>query len=454
MSDCQICAEKFNKSSRKPISCLFCSQSCCKECVIGNIKSNWDSNPKHCLFCKEDWDLSFWYENFIKREIDTYFKGLMFKKAIETEQSKLHEYQEISKMYKRVETNHSKIKDNNARISKLKLEIQELQNENKILYQENIDANEMIESGIGYETSKEYTIVCPSENCKFMLNKEFHCENCQVSFCKECMAPVEDVETHVCNEETVKTIKLIKKNSKPCPGCGTSISKIDGCDQMWCILCKKGFSWKTGRIDTGRIHNPEYFRWIQERGEVEEDMNQVPVRHNNCVLPDGNYFYMRLREWLENTNIAYPVFSPVEQQAFLTYFLNIIRFGGHLDYKIESNERHIETRNNRNRTQSARYLSDLITEEEWKNDIKYTATVILNHRDYINIYQLVKIVILENVWVIVDEINNATFTREAMIDIKSKLDKIKDYANQAFTKLASGKMHGGTRAFIRDDWIM
>lgn len=454
MAECQICTEKFNKSSRKQISCLFCNKACCKECIIGNITSNWDSNPEHCLFCKESWDLSFWYENFIKKEIDMYFKGLMFKKAIDTEHSKLYEYQEIAKLYKFVETNKTKVKNNNEEIAAIKARLTELQQENKFLLSENQNALDIIDSGAGSSSAKEYSIVCPKENCMFMLNKDFYCENCKVSYCKDCLEAVEDVDTHVCNKETVETMKLIKKNSKPCPGCGTSISKVDGCDQMWCIICKKGFSWKTGKIETGRIHNPEYFRWIREHGEIEENLNQVPVRHNNCVLPDSNYFYMILREWLEITNNGNSVFSADEKQAFLTYFLNIMRFGGHLDYKIDSNERHIEIRNNLNRTQSAKYLGGLISEDEWKAVIRYTASVTINNRDYNNIYQLVKIVILENVWLIVDEINKSTFTRDLMLDIKSKLDKIKDYANEAFTKLSSQKMHGGVRVVIKDDWIM
>lgn len=451
MDTCQICTEKFNKSSRKQIECLFCNKICCKDCVLGNIKSNWESNPEHCLFCKESWDLSFWFENFVKKEIDTYFKGLMFKKAIDTEQSKLHEYQEMSKMYKLMDTNNLKIISNTEIINKLKVQIFELQQDNKLLSIQYQNASEIVKNGMCNVDSRDYSVVCPSENCKFMLNRDYHCENCKINYCKECFEPVENADSHVCDKETIETIKLIKKNSKPCPGCGTSISKIDGCDQMWCIICKKGFSWKTGKLETGRIHNPEYFRWIQEHGEVEEDVNQIPVRHNNCVLPDNQYFYRILREWLEKNSF---LFAPFEQQAFLTFFINVIRFGGHVEYKIESNERKIEIRNNVNTEKSAKYLSNLITKEDWESNIKYTASLTMNVRDYTNIYQLLKIVIIENVWRIIDEINNDTFNKESLIDIKSKLDKIKDYANQAFAKLSSSKMHGGARSFIKDEWFM
>jgi hypothetical protein len=33
---------------------------------------------------------------------------------------------------------------------------------------------------------------------------------------------------------------------------------------MYCISCHTSFSWKTLKIDTGEIHNPEYFRFLRE----------------------------------------------------------------------------------------------------------------------------------------------------------------------------------------------
>ena len=49
------------------------------------------------------------------------------------------------------------------------------------------------------------------------------------------------------------------------------IHKIDGCAQMWCTECHTAFDWRSGRIETGRVHNPHYFEFkkrSREHGDI------------------------------------------------------------------------------------------------------------------------------------------------------------------------------------------
>ena len=38
---------------------------------------------------------------------------------------------------------------------------------------------------------------------------------------------------------------------------------------MWCIKCHQAFSWKTGAIDNGPVHNPHYYQWMKEGGGIQ-----------------------------------------------------------------------------------------------------------------------------------------------------------------------------------------
>lgn len=117
-------------------------------------------------------------------------------------------------------------------------------------------------------TERQFICKCPAPDCAGFLNQSsWECGLCHTKACKHCRESVVDAETHVCNPDTVETVKAISKEARPCPKCGTLISKISGCDQMWCTQCKTAFSWNTGCIETSVIHNPHYFQWMRESGK-------------------------------------------------------------------------------------------------------------------------------------------------------------------------------------------
>jgi hypothetical protein len=114
---------------------------------------------------------------------------------------------------------------------------------------------------------------CPMNNCIGFLS-DWKCQTCEKEICERCHE--EKLEGHVCNEETVETIKAIKKESKPCPGCGEMVSKVSGCDQMWCTTCHTTFSWKTGEKVHGNVHNPHYFEFMRNNGQLRRNPLDIP----------------------------------------------------------------------------------------------------------------------------------------------------------------------------------
>jgi hypothetical protein len=122
---------------------------------------------------------------------------------------------------------------------------------------------------------------CPNSDCKGMLSQKYKCSTCEVTFCPRCLEP--KATGHECNKDLVDTIDLIKATSKKCPKCSERIDKDSGCDQMWCPTCKVAFSWRTGKIETGYIHNPHYFDYMRRTGQAiarapENQANVDPCR--------------------------------------------------------------------------------------------------------------------------------------------------------------------------------
>ena len=55
------------------------------------------------------------------------------------------------------------------------------------------------------------------------------CSICDHITCSKCLQPYnKDIKDHSCNEDDIKTAKLLKKDTKYCPKCNFGITKISG----------------------------------------------------------------------------------------------------------------------------------------------------------------------------------------------------------------------------------
>jgi hypothetical protein len=147
----------------------------------------------------------------------------------------------------------------------------------------------------------------------------------------------------------LQTAALIRKDTKPCPSCGEMISKIDGCDQMFCTTCHNPFSWNSGRsIKTGIIHNPHYFQWLAKGGQP----NPTNPGHIPCGGLPNPY---RVQRALVNA-------SKEDRKVFL----EILRICSHIgDIERPRYERHLNPINNED--VGVRYLLKETDEDGWKS---------------------------------------------------------------------------------------
>ena len=117
---------------------------------------------------------------------------------------------------------------------------------------------------------REFIMKCADEACRGFLSTNYKCGTCEKWTCTQCLVVIgaDKDAAHTCDPNTVETAKAIKSETRPCPKCGTRIFKVDGCDQMFCIMesCHTAFSWNSGHVVTGTIHNPHYYEWLRRTG--------------------------------------------------------------------------------------------------------------------------------------------------------------------------------------------
>lgn len=268
MSECDICGDNYTSKLRRQLTCDECHNENCIQCFRNFLLKSEDFSPK-CMHCDKVYSYVEIAEitkdkTFCKKVLDNFVKNSLVK-----EKNKFQIYQEEIKKERKIE---QLLEDIDMAKVEYEIKVQELNRHINIL------KNNKDISLLNYTFIKK----CSVQDCQGMLDKDWTCGVCSQETCSECHQ--HKTENHVCNEDELKTIQAVKKESKECPNCGVGISKIDGCDQMWCIQCQTAFSWKTGNILVNQnIHNPEYFRYRRDRGL---DIPRAPGDNPAIIMDD------------------------------------------------------------------------------------------------------------------------------------------------------------------------
>ena len=276
---CQICGENYNRSTRIKICCEYCDMTCCRLCSETFLLGQ---TFPHCMNneCKKKWTRKFMANNFTNEFIKNKYKKHCEEILFNHEQSLLpatqliidrdnYKMSELSRIYDDIYEYNSQIAKISAKIMRLRTYETQL-NDGTFT----IGVNELsFDGNVPHEpeTSAKFTYRCSKEDCRGFLSSRWKCSLCNTWTCNKCLVNVgenENKDSHVCNQDDLKTAKTIKSDCKPCPSCSVSIFKIDGCDQMFCTNCNKPFSWKTGKILVGStIHNPHYFEYLNSQNQ-------------------------------------------------------------------------------------------------------------------------------------------------------------------------------------------
>ena len=456
MGDCSICCEPFNKSNRCKINCKTCDsdhvtacQSCAKRYILDQ-----PTDPS-CMVCKVEWDTEFLSNNFTKVFVNKELKNHRENYLLEKQIAMLPETQEYAEQLKLIE-GLEKQKEI-VLIKKRKLE-KELRKLNTDIRQIDITISEIRHGTYNKDKPKsQFSYKCPVDNCNGFLNERFECGICDNKICRRCMEIKE--EDHECDEDKKETVKLLRQDTKPCPKCGELIHKLpNGCDQMYCIKCHTAFSWRTGLLERGHIHNPEYYRWMRENGR-DIPRNPLDVRYDLC----GNQI-IDYTSLLRIVRKYYPSHTVQATQGYRRYnnqvihdsqqtviIANMHRMIGHINYLNTSyqNENRYEELHMRN--MRANYILNKLTKDEFKKKLQMLEKKNNKFKKMNDVWNLLRLVLIEYIGKITEQEYEKEEGIRIINEIIKESEKIRKYCNNSFYGV--GKVFNMVYPGVNTEWI-
>ena len=419
---CSICCETINISNRKDIKCLYCSYVACRECVTQFLLVN--INEPNCMNCKKVWNREFLCNNFTKSFINNDYRDYRQQLLLDKEKALLPATQIIVEAMNNKEKLQKSLDEYLIEVSRKKQE-----------FCDEIKFNEAIINGSTYNKQKKVFIKkCGVENCRGFLSEQWKCGICDTTTCNKCLELLnqEQDQEHVCKEENIESAKLISKDSKPCPKCAALIFKIDGCNQMWCVVCHTAFSWATGQIETSRIHNPHYYEMLRNmsaNGEIPREPENI-CNDANTGMPDNHQIQRLLRSKIND----------LEYNTFSKQILSITRQIFHIlyDHPNTFQEKYDKSK----RELRIKYLMNNITEEEWKKELQRKEK---KYEKTLNTYQVIK-----TLDIIGGDIVRSIPTKN-INTIYDDFEKLRHYINDGLYKV--GTQYSNNYKNINKEWF-
>jgi len=395
--ECNICIEKFNNSTQQKVQCEFCEFISCRKCCEKYILDN--NEYAHCMNCKKQWDRRSLLVKFTRKFIDQDYRIHCENILFDTEKTLLPATQPIIEELKRKNEVQKEMEILNSQIYQLQLQYKEC-------------ANSLNNSQI--DSKKVFIKKCPNGDCRGFLSTQWKCGLCEYYSCPECHESIGlDKNTqHECKKETLETVKMLAKDSKPCPGCAVMIFKIEGCHQMFCTQCKTVFDWKSGKIENGTIHNPHYFEWMRQNGKQER--NPLDIQCGREI----DHHFINLLQCLSKS-----------KNCNLRDYEMICRNLIHMRYVILP--RFLTDRLTNNQDLRIEFLQGCISEEKFKKEIQKRTKKYNKNKELSNIINTILTSSTEILYRLADYINNSN-GKITTYPYDLEMEKLREYINSCF----------------------
>ena len=314
---CPVCIANITKLN-KTITCLYCQFESCSACTRKYLLDT--TNDPHCMNCRHGWSRAFLDSNFPKTFLRTDLKRHRQDVLLEREKAFLPDTLPYAECEQKRRTLANRYKETLAQFEALTREKREINSRlndlrrdlmpyHSALYRINVQESNLgfIHPPGGASTSTPQpkpVLRCINPNdCRGYLDADTHtCSICNTIACPECMKPAHPDEE--CNKDDLATIRLLQRSSRPCPGCQTPCIKEGGCDQVWCLGCKKAFSWSKMKLETGVIHSPDYYNYIRRINNGVVPRHPAEAEEQNPCPANGNLNLVTNRQVLQHLRVT------------------------------------------------------------------------------------------------------------------------------------------------------
>ena len=410
---CGICVEPYHRV-RKPVQCPRCDAVACTSCTKTFLLGN--TIEAKCMSCQSAWDMEFLRAQLSKSFLDGDYRKHQMAALLSEGMASVGELQRLVPLRNAMDEADKTIGELEADVKERRVEIKRLHVEK---YQagllvrqqtsavarnlvrmrrfvpvvEQLSLKEQAKDAVFwtlYEIRREravleyrwrhngvgaaddnheqaaaknvFFLACPGNECRGRLSTAYKCGLCEHWFCPDCHGDKgleRSSATHICHEDNKKTVALLKDNTKPCPKCHEGIFKVSGCDQMWCTRCHTCFSWQSGKILNGVVHNPHFYAWQREMhgGEAPrvpgDDPCGGPLPPFHVVMGIIQYAHSNHQRYLERSH------------RLATHLLDTVVFN--LRRSIDEDAEEYR------RKWGVEYLRARISKEEWAKKLYFVA---------------------------------------------------------------------------------
>lgn len=263
---------------KKLIKCNNCETYICINCLETQLNISYtEIKVPKCVICKKKFLLSFIDKTIPKIKnlyIDLLYKFLM---------KKYEYYFNIQKAKKELIDKVIEKRQNiiNTFPSSIQLII-ELALRSKI--------NKVHKSNYESITNDIESLITPciNSNCSGKLKNDT-CVLCDSKFCLDCEKIIKKTNNyfHECSISDLESIKLVRDDSVPCPQCNVRIHKIDGCNELTCVMCQFHFNYRDPKLPSvgnhGKNINFEY-KGIKSVRDIRPFVNSKECEYINKIL--------------------------------------------------------------------------------------------------------------------------------------------------------------------------